>query len=145
MIGTLTLSILKSVHTSMSLIIFYKLCSMATPAHLKPLLLENHVCIVALTPDLQRVSFYSVTEFLYHSSTTELILSLIFIKGSYPSSKALLLYSKSSLALWLLWRVNSGKVATWISTSSRSDYSNDIWVRAKRPCTSYNIYEGERF
>jgi hypothetical protein len=94
---------------------------MATPANSKPLLLENHICIVALTPDLQRVSFYSVIEFLYHSSSTELILSLILIKGSYLSSKASPLCRKSSLAMWLLWRVNSGKVATRISTSSRSN------------------------
>jgi hypothetical protein len=77
----------------------YKLCSVATPGHPEPLPLENYVCIVALMPDLQRVSFYSVTEFLYHSSTTELILSLILIKGSYLSSKALLICRKSSLAL----------------------------------------------
>ena len=61
--------------------IFYKLYSMATSGYLKALLLENHVHIVAFTPDLQRVSFYSVTEFLYHSFTTELILSLILYKG----------------------------------------------------------------
>jgi hypothetical protein len=54
---------------------------MATPRHPKPLPLENHLHIVALMPDLPRVSFYSVTEFLYHSSTTELILSLILYKG----------------------------------------------------------------
>jgi len=54
---------------------------MATPGHPRPLVLENHVHIVALTPDLQRVSFYSITEFLYYSSTTELILSLILYQG----------------------------------------------------------------
>jgi hypothetical protein len=97
-IGTLTLSILKSMHTSIPPIMFYKLHSVATLGHPKTLLLEYHVRIVALTPDLQRVSFYSITEFLHHSSTTELILSLILIKGSYPSSKALPLYTKSSLA-----------------------------------------------
>ena len=41
--------------------------NLATPGYPEPLLLENHVCIVALTPDLQRVSFYSVIGFLYHS------------------------------------------------------------------------------
>jgi hypothetical protein len=60
---------------------FYKSCSVATLEHSEPLLLENHVRIVALTPDLQRVSFYSVTEFLHHSSTTELLPCLIHIKG----------------------------------------------------------------
>jgi hypothetical protein len=62
-------------HTLISPIIFYKLCSMTTPGHPKPLLLENRVRIVAFTPDLQRVSFYSIIEFLHHSSTTKLILS----------------------------------------------------------------------
>jgi hypothetical protein len=63
------------VYTFISPIIFYKLCSVATPGQPKPLLLENYILIVALTLDLQRVSFYSVTELLHHSSTTKLILS----------------------------------------------------------------------
>src|SRR6266536_2221524 len=117
MIGTLPSRILKSVHTSISPIFFYKLCSVATLGHPELLLLENHVRIVALTPDLQRVSFYSVTDFLHHSSTTELLPSLILIKGSYPSSKASHLYRKSSSALWLLWRANSCMIATRICTS----------------------------
>jgi len=121
MIGTLTSSILKSVHTSISLIFSYKLYSVATPGHPEPLLLENHIRIIALIPDLQRVSFYSVIDFLYHSSTTKLIPSLILIKESYPSSKASLQCRESLSALWLLWRVNLGKVARRISTSSRSD------------------------
>ena len=116
MIGTLTSSILKSVYTSISPIFSYKLYSVATPGHPEPLPLENHIHIIALTPDLKRVSFYSIIDFLYHSSTTKLILSLILIKEFYPSSKVSLLYRKSSLALWLLWCVNLGKVATWIST-----------------------------
>ena len=66
-IATLTLSILKTCHTLISSIIFWKLYSVATPGYPKPLLLENHVRIVTLTPDLQRVSFYSVIDFLYHS------------------------------------------------------------------------------
>ena len=60
----------------------------------------------------------SIIEFLYYSFTTELILSLILVKESYPSSRALPLYRKSLLALWLLWRVNSGKIAMRISTSA---------------------------
>ena len=123
-------------HTSISPIFSYKFYSVATPRHPKPFPLENHGCIVALISDLQRVSFYSITDFLYHSFTTELILSLILIKGSYLSSKALLLYRKSLLALWLLWHINSGKVLRglipWVEAT------NDIWVRAKRPRTSYN-------
>ena len=39
-------------------------------------------------PDLQKVPFYSVIDFLYHSSTTELLIALILIKVAYPSSKA---------------------------------------------------------
>jgi len=39
-------------YTLIYLIIFYKLYSVATPGHPKPLLLEYHVIIVALTPDL---------------------------------------------------------------------------------------------
>ena len=98
-IGTLTLSILKSMHILISLIIFYKSCSVATPRHPKPLLLENRIYIVTLTPDLQRVSFYSIIVFLHHISTTELILSPIFIKESYSSSKASLRCRESLLAL----------------------------------------------
>ena len=52
MLGTSTLSILKSVHTLIYLIFSYKLGSVATPRYLKPFLLENHVRVVALTPDL---------------------------------------------------------------------------------------------
>jgi hypothetical protein len=68
-------------HTPISLIIFYKLCSVATPGHPELLLLEIHIRTVALTLDLQRVSFYSVIKFLHHSSTTELILPLMLYKG----------------------------------------------------------------
>jgi hypothetical protein len=42
-IGTLTLSILNSVYTLISLIFFYKLSSVATPGHSKPLLLPNYL------------------------------------------------------------------------------------------------------
>ena len=115
-IGTLTSSILKSVYISISLIFSYKLYSVTTSGHPEPLSLENHVRIIALTPDLQRVAFYSVTDFLHHSSITKLIPSPIPIKESNPSSKALLLCRKSLSAFWLLWRKNLGKVATQIST-----------------------------
>jgi len=54
MIGTLTLSILKSMHTSIPLILFYMSYSIATPGHLKPLLPENHVRIIALTLDFAK-------------------------------------------------------------------------------------------
>jgi hypothetical protein len=133
-IGTLTSSILKSVHTPMPPVFSYKSYSVATPGHPEPLPLKNHIRIIALTPDLQSVSYYSVIDFLHHSSTTELIPSPILIKEPYPSSKASLQSRESSLALWLLWRANSYKIAMWISTSIEA--TNDIWVRAKRPCTS---------
>jgi hypothetical protein len=80
-ISTLTLSILKYVHTLISLIYFYEFIPVATPGHPEPLLLENHGYIIALTPDLQRVSYYNITDFLYHSSTTELLLSLTLVKA----------------------------------------------------------------
>ena len=54
---------------------------MATPKQNKPLLLENKVYVVALTPGLQRVSIYSVIDFFYHNYATEPILLLILIKG----------------------------------------------------------------
>jgi hypothetical protein len=120
-IGTLTSSILKSVHTLISSVFSYKLYSVATPGHPKPLPLENHVRIIALTPDLQSVSFYSIIDFLYYSSTIELILSLILIKESYLSSKALLQCRKSLSALWLLWRADSCKIATQVGTLDQSE------------------------
>lgn len=89
MMGTLTLNISKSIHTSISLIFLYKSCSVATPEHPEPLPLQNRVCIVAVTPVLRRVSFHSATEFLHHSSTIELLVSLVHIKGSYLSSHSL--------------------------------------------------------
>ncbi len=112
MIGTLTSNILKSAHTSISPISFYKLCSVATPGYYKPLLLENHVRIIALTPDLQRVSFDSVIDFLHHSSNTELILFPILYKGVLFEFYGLTTISESSSALWLLWRADLCKIAT---------------------------------
>jgi hypothetical protein len=64
-------------HLNISDTFFYKLCSVATLGHLELFPLENHVHVVAFTPDSQRVSFYSIIEFLYHSSITKLIQSLI--------------------------------------------------------------------
>ena len=60
--GTSALSISKSVHASVSLILLHKSCSMVTTEHSEPLLLENHIGVVALQPDLQRVSIHSATE-----------------------------------------------------------------------------------
>lgn len=44
------------------------------------LLLPNHLRIVALTPDLQKVSFYNRIKFLHHRSTIKFLLLLILIK-----------------------------------------------------------------
>lgn len=63
-IGTLTSKIIKSMHTSISLIFSYKLYSVATPEHSELLLLENHICIIAFILDLQKISFYNVINFL---------------------------------------------------------------------------------
>jgi len=91
MIGALTLSILNFVHTLISLIYFSKLYSVANPGQLRPLPLENYIHIVTPTLDLQRVSFYSIIDFLYHSFATKLIISLVLIKGPYSSSMAIYL------------------------------------------------------
>ena len=65
-------------HTLISLIIFYKLYSVTTPRHLELLLLENHGHIIVFTPNLQRVSFYNIIDFLHHRSTTkhQIVLSI---------------------------------------------------------------------
>ncbi len=131
MIGTLTPSILKSVHTSVSPKFSYKIYSVATPGHPEPLPLENHVRIIAFTPDLQRVSFYSVTDFLYHSSTTELLPSLILVKRSYLTSKASHPCRKPLSALWLLWRANSCMITTRICTSDQSECR--FWLVRNNP------------
>jgi len=98
MIGTLTSSILKSLHTSISPMLSHKLYSMTTPGHPEPLPLENHVRIIALTPDSQRVSFYGIIDFLYHSSTTELIPSLIHIKRSHPKLLSLTIIQQTIIS-----------------------------------------------
>jgi len=79
------------------------LYSVASPGHFEPLffLLENYVFIVISTPNLQRAPFQSVIQFHYHNSTTDLVLSLMHIKGFCPSSKAMLLYGELLLVLWL--------------------------------------------
>ncbi len=54
--------------------ILYKLCSVATPKQYRPLHLENYVRIVAFAPDLRKVPFHGVIEFLRYSSTIEFLL-----------------------------------------------------------------------
>jgi uncharacterized protein YqhQ len=44
-------------------IVIYKICSMTISGHPKLLLLDNYIYIVALTSNLQRVSFYSIIKF----------------------------------------------------------------------------------
>lgn len=41
---------------------FYRLYFITTPRHPKLFLLENHVRVVALTPDLQKISLYNVNK-----------------------------------------------------------------------------------
>jgi hypothetical protein len=106
------------VHPLIPLITFYKLYSIATPRHPKPFLLENCIYIIALTPNLQRVSIYNIIVFLYYSSTTKLRLSLILLKESYLKSKTLTLCKKSLLAIWCYCGQNLSKVAMRISTSA---------------------------
>jgi hypothetical protein len=98
-IGTLTLSILKSIYTLISFIFSYKLYSIATFKYFKSIPLENHVRIIALMPNLQRVSFYNIIGFLYYIFTTELLLSLILVKRSYLTFKTLHLCRKPLLAM----------------------------------------------
>ena len=97
--GTLTLSILKSIHTAISFNIFQKLYSVATPAHLECLQLKKSCSRCCTTPDLQRVSICSVIALHYHSYITELKLSLRYMKTSYLSSKSLLICREPLTAL----------------------------------------------
>jgi hypothetical protein len=71
--GTLTSSDYNSAHTSSFTTIMYKQYTVAIfkdPGRLLPI---NYVCIVALAPNLQRASFYSVIEFLPYSTTIKLL------------------------------------------------------------------------
>lgn len=74
----------------MSLISLHTFRFIATPEHLEPLSLKNYSYVVALAPDLYRVSLCGVIEFLYYSSTIELLLLLIPINTFYLSSTGLL-------------------------------------------------------
>jgi hypothetical protein len=46
----------------------------------KPFLLENYIRIIAITLNLQKISFYNIINFFYHNSITKFLLSLIFVK-----------------------------------------------------------------
>jgi hypothetical protein len=110
LIGTLTFNILNSMHISISSIVLYKSCSVATPKHSEPLLLENYVYIVVLTPDLRRVFFYNATELLYYSSTIKFLLALILMECLIRALRPYYYAGKSSSALWLLGRLIHGKL-----------------------------------
>lgn len=130
-IGTLTSRILKSVHTLIYPIISCKLCSGAISEHPEPFSLRYYVRIVALMPDLQRVSLPIITNPLYYSSTTKRILSIRVVKESYLSSKASPLYGKSTTALWRLWHADLYKIATRDSTSDSSECR--FWLVRNNP------------
>ena len=100
--ATLTLNILKSVHTSNYPILLSEPYTVATPEHSGPLSPENYVRVVALAPDLRAASFHDAREFFDYSSTIKLLSPLIFINESHSILKALLPSWKSSSALWLL-------------------------------------------
>jgi hypothetical protein len=134
-IGTLTSSILKSVHTLISPIFSYKLYSVATPGHPKPLPLENHVRIIALTPDLQRVSFYSIIDFLNHSSTIKLIPSLILIKESYLG-----LTTMQGIFISLVAAVACRFMQDRYTGRYLGSKQVTILVSAKQPRSPHNIY-----
>ena len=85
--GTLTSSILNSVHISVSPIFLCNLYSVAISEHSKSLL-ENYIRVIALAPDLRAVPLYSIIKFFYYGSITKLLLLLILVRGSHPSFKA---------------------------------------------------------
>jgi hypothetical protein len=82
-LGTLNLSILNSIRTSIIFIFLHKLYFAAIPEHSESFALKSYVNVVAHALDLQRVSINNETEFLYYSSTIKLFLSLMLIKWSY--------------------------------------------------------------
>lgn len=69
--------------------ILYKSCAVGTPEYSRPLPLKNYVHIVTFAFNLRTASFHGVTEFLYHSTTIELLSFLILIKEAYSSLGAL--------------------------------------------------------
>jgi hypothetical protein len=75
--STLTRSISTSIHFLKILHVFHNLCLIANSGHFGTLLLEIYIRLVVLTPDFQKVLVYSVIEFLYYSSTTEILVLLM--------------------------------------------------------------------
>ena len=119
LIGTLTSSILKSVHTIASPIIFYKLYYITTPDCPKCFRFKNYVYIIIFTLNLQRVSFCSVIDFLYHSLTNTLLLPLIPIEGFIRALRPLINMREIVNILMALWRANLCRIATRFGTSDR--------------------------
>lgn len=119
LIGTLTSSILKSVHTIASPIILYKLHCITTPYCSKCFRFKNYVHTVIFTLDLQRVSFCSVIDFLYHSLTNTLLLPLIPIEGFIRALRPLINMREIVNILMALWRANLCRIATRFGTSDR--------------------------
>jgi hypothetical protein len=120
-VGTSTSSISKSIHALTSSIILHKSYSAATPDHPRLLFQENYVCIVAVTPDLQRACCHCETEFFHHSSTIKLLIFQKNIKGLCLSFNVSQPSKISSSALWRLCGANSWMVATEINTLNQSD------------------------
>ena len=90
MIGTLTLSIVKSVHTLMSFTFSFKLDSIATPGYLKCFRLKKSYSRRRPHAWFIKSLLYNVIDCLYLSCTTELTSSLKRIKRSLPSFSGLL-------------------------------------------------------
>jgi hypothetical protein len=137
--GTLTSSISKSMHTLISPMFPYKLYSVATPGQPEPILLENHVRIVALMPGLQRVSFYSVIGFLHYSSYDRAYTAPNTYKEDIRAPRPYYDAVNRHQPWWLLWRADSCKIATRVGTSDRKRVT--ILVSAKQLRTSHKIYD----
>ena len=115
--GTLTLSDNNSAHTLRFIIILYESCNRASFKHLGQLPPINYVYIVAFAPNLQRASFYSVTEFLPYSTAIKLLPLHNTHERSYRALEPRYNAKKFSSALCLLSRTNSYKAATPVGTS----------------------------
>ena len=72
--GTWTSTSLDSMYTSTFTIFLYKPYTIAISTYLGPSYLENYARVIAFKPDLRRVSFYNVIDFLLYSTTVKLLL-----------------------------------------------------------------------
>jgi hypothetical protein len=80
MVGTLTLSNLNSVHTSIKPKNLYKSYSVATIEALESLLIKIYVRVVASGPDLRAASFHDARDFFDYSFAIKLLLPLVLTK-----------------------------------------------------------------